>query len=121
VRAVEDGVRASARDTALGFDAGGVPTGAQPDRPTLDALVHIAREAVTNAVKHASPTAIEVVLARDDEWRLQVRDDGRGFDAPAASGGFGLQSMRRQAQALGGSLRMTSAPGLGTAVEAVLP
>jgi signal transduction histidine kinase len=55
---------------------------------------------------------------------LRVRDDGQGgdFDATGAGGGgFGLQSMHRRAQALGGSLRVTSAPEAGTTVEVVLP
>lgn len=121
VEAVEAGVRTAVRNTPLRFDAAGVPAGAQPDRPTLDALVHIAREAVTNAVKHAAPTSVEVVLEREDEWRLLVRDDGRGFDALTAGGGFGLQSMRAHAVALGGSLRVSSSPEHGTAVEAMLP
>ena len=45
-----------------------------------------------------------------DEWRLTVRDNGRGFDAYVCDGGggFGLASMRRQAEALGGVLRVRS-------------
>lgn len=121
VESVETSVRTAARNTPLSFDATGVPADAQPDPPTLDALIHIGREAVTNAIKHASPAAIEVALERADEWRLRVHDDGRGFVVMAADGGFGLQSMNRYAQALGGSLRVLSAPELGTTVEAVLP
>jgi signal transduction histidine kinase len=126
VEAVERSVRRAARDVPLSFDAHGVTVGAQPDEPTLDALVHIGREAVTNAIKHAAPTAIEVVLERAEEWHLRVRDDGHGSDAGDAGGrrgvgGFGLASMRRHAHALGGSLRVSSAPGAGTTVEAVLP
>jgi DNA-binding NarL/FixJ family response regulator/signal transduction histidine kinase len=77
VEAVETSVRAAARHTPLTFDADNAPDLAQPDEPTRDALVHIAREAVTNAVKHARPGAIEVALEHDEEWRLTVRDDGR--------------------------------------------
>jgi signal transduction histidine kinase len=121
VETVEASVRMAARATPLSFDAGGVPVGEQPDHPTLDALVHIGREAVTNSIKHASPTVIEVALERGDEWRLRVRDDGRGFDAIVANRGFGLESMNRHARALGGSLHVTSAPELGTTVEAMLP
>jgi signal transduction histidine kinase len=121
VESVEASARTAARDIPLSFDATSVPADVQPDQPTLDALVHISREAVTNAMKHASPTVIEVALERADEWRLRVRDDGRGFDAIAAGGGFGLQSMNRHAQALGGSLRVMSAPELGATVEAILP
>jgi signal transduction histidine kinase len=165
VEAVEDSVRAAARSTPLNFDASSVPPGVQPDPPTLHALIHIGREAVTNAAKYADPTAIEVLLERDDEWRLRIRDDGRGYDAlrredtrpgrsslgqsgprqsgPGQSahawtggpdpllgtddcpdplpGGFGLESMRQCAHALGGSLLLISAPQGGTTVEAVLP
>ena len=87
--------------------------------------MHIAREAVTNAVKHARPNAIEVVLEHAGQWRLTVRDDGHGFDeAPAANpavGGFGLVSMRESAHALGGAVHIGSLTGAGTTVEAVLP
>jgi signal transduction histidine kinase len=121
IAAVEDSVRTAARRTALSFDACGVPAGSQPDQPTLDTLVHIGREAVTNAIKHADPSAIEVVLEHGDEWGLRVRDDGCGFDPSDGGGGFGLQSMRRHTQALGGSLRVRSMAGGGTTVEATLP
>ncbi len=120
IEAVETTVRTAARHTPVSFDAA-VPAGAQPDQWTLDTLVHIGREAVTNAVKHADALAIEVVLEHADEWRLLVRDDGLGFDATGTGGGFGLESMRRHADALGGSLRVRSAAGAGTAVEAILP
>jgi signal transduction histidine kinase len=122
---IEASVRAAARHTALRFDAARVPSSAQPDQPTRAALVHIAREAVTNAVKHARPTAIDVVLEHADQWRLTVRDDGGGFEeAPVttpAVGGFGLVSMRESAHALGGAVHVGSATGAGTTVEAVLP
>jgi signal transduction histidine kinase len=92
----------------------------QPDQPTLQALVHIAREAVTNAVKHADPFLIEAVFEHGDEWRLCVTDDGRGLGTNGGAG-FGLLSMRHRAQALGGTLRVHSAAGAGTTVEAILP
>jgi signal transduction histidine kinase len=121
VEALAASTRTAARAIPLRFDAQQVPDGEQPDAPTFDTLVHIAREAVTNAVKHSSPSALEVRLEHDDEWRLSVRDDGDGFDAGQLGDGFGLQSMRQHAQALGGSLMVISAPGAGTLVEALLP
>ena len=105
----------------LSFDVTRVPADAQPDEPTLDALVHIGREAVRNAVKHADPLAIGVALEYAEEWRLQVRDDGCGFDESDTGGGFGLDSMSRHAHALGGSLRVRTAVGVGTTIEAILP
>lgn len=122
VEAVETVVRTAARSVPLSFDSMGVPASSQPDRVTLDTLVHVGREAVTNAVKHADPLRLDVLLVHADEWRLQVRDQGRGFDQANVGLGFGLQSMQRHAQALGGSLRVVSAAGVaGTMVEVVLP
>jgi two-component system, NarL family, sensor histidine kinase UhpB len=122
VEAVESVVRAAARSVPLSFDAELVPSLAQPDQLTLQTLLHVGREAVTNAVKHADPQLVEVRLVHADEWRLQVRDHGRGFDPSQADGGFGLESMRRHAQTLGGALRVVSAlGGPGTSVEVVLP
>jgi signal transduction histidine kinase len=120
--AIEASVQAAARGTRLRFDAGGVPGSAQADRRTREALVHVAREAVTNASKHAGASAIEVSLQYDGSWRLTVRDEGAGFDSSAHDGnGFGLRSMRAQVQALGGVLHVRSAAEEGTTVEAVLP
>lgn len=120
--ALEASVRAAARDTTVAFRVARIEQPELIDAPTYDALVHIGREAVTNAVKHAGSNAeVEVVFERDEEWRLTVRDKGRGFDPAAASAGFGLQSMRAQASGLGGSLHVTSEAGRGSVVQAVLP
>ena len=119
--AVTAGVRKAARDIPVTVVAQDVPPLPQPDRQTFSAIVHIAREAVANAVKHGSPTRIDVALECPEEWRLRIRDDGCGFDAERASGGFGLHSMRRQAHALGGRLKVTSDAGAGTTVVALLP
>jgi signal transduction histidine kinase len=123
VEALETVVYAAARSVPVSFDGKGVsPSVQQPDQLTLDTLVHIGREAVTNAVKHADPPLVEVRLAYVDEWRLRVRDHGCGFDPAQTGGGYGLESMRRHARALGGSLYVTSARGVaGTLVEVSLP
>lgn len=118
---VEISARTAARHIPLTLRISRSTAQSSADEPTRNALVHIAREAVTNAVKHASPRSIEVALDYDEEWQLTVRDDGRGLDLEARGDGFGLSSMRRQAQALGGGLRVSvDRPG-GTTVEAFLP
>jgi signal transduction histidine kinase len=84
------------------------------------ALVRIAREAVSNAVRHGKATRVWVHLHSDDDGRrLVIRDDGTGFEVvPAASTttGYGLISMRERATALPGSLVVESARGTGSVV-----
>jgi signal transduction histidine kinase len=117
---LEESVRLAARGVGLDF-AISVPGGARPDRETTDVLIHIAREAATNAVKHAAPHLISVVFTHEDEWCLRVSDDGRGFDPAAIARGFGLDSIASRVGALGGSLSLESIIGEGTTVEVALP
>ncbi len=87
-------------------------------------LLRITQEAVFNATRHGRATHVVVRLVYDDPWvRLEVRDDGLGFDASRADRerGFGLQSMRRRAERVGGRLAMTSEPGHGTEVSVAIP
>jgi NarL family two-component system sensor histidine kinase YdfH len=121
VRAIQASAEAAARNTPLIFDAHGVPGSARPDRPTREALVHIAREAVTNATKHTRSDAILLTLQYTDQWHLTVRDEGNGFDAESKPHSFGLISMRTHVQALGGVLNISSASEQGTTVEVMLP
>jgi signal transduction histidine kinase len=118
--ALDDCIRRAGRNHQILFVAD-IPDGLQIDAVTQDTLIHIAREAVTNAVKHAHAGGIEVRLEHDDEWQLSVSDDGRGFAHAVATPGFGLRSMRARAHAAGGSLTVTSRPGCGTTVQARLP
>jgi signal transduction histidine kinase len=89
-------------------------------------LLRVAQEAMTNALKHAEATRIEVELRfAEDRLTMIVRDDGRGFDAdhpPSASTGhFGLYGMRERAIKLEADLRVTSRPGEGTAIQIDVP
>ncbi len=95
-----------------------------PDRPPQAvelACFRIAQEALTNAMRHSGAGRIDIVVEADwRELRLEVRDDGRGFD-PAHARGLGLLTMRERAQQLGGALEIDAAPGGGTRVRATLP
>jgi ligand-binding sensor domain-containing protein/signal transduction histidine kinase len=89
-------------------------------------LLRIGQEAVNNAVRHAQARTITVNLDFDARSvRLSVRDDGRGFDPPAASNGsnghFGLVSMRERAEEMGGSVRVNSRAGEGSEVLVSVP
>jgi signal transduction histidine kinase len=90
-----------------------------------EAAYRIAQEALHNALRHGSPSLIEVrLIARGGSVRLEVDDDGQGFDpaTPAgATGRLGLSSMRERARSAGGSLELTSTPGGGTTVRLTVP
>ena len=80
-------------------------------------LLSIAREALSNAARHASATRVTLeISAGKGELRLKVEDDGTGFDpAPVGEAGHhGLDNMRRRAESLGGRLLVESAEGRGT-------
>lgn len=89
-------------------------------------LYRVAQEAVRNAVQHASPKHIHLTVTMSDRVvRLEVRDDGRGFDyAPfeRRSSGSGLIAMRDRLTVLEGELDVRSAPGGGgTTIIASIP
>ncbi|MEC7520995.1 MAG: ATP-binding protein [Myxococcota bacterium] len=97
---------------------------ARVDVPEATALClyRVAQEAITNALKHASPSRVEVKLEEtEDGLMLRVEDDGVGFDGPAPQGTTGLTSMRERAAMCGGRLSIDGRPGAGTTVTLRLP
>lgn len=103
------------------------PTG----RVRLPAAVEVAayrivQEALTNVVKHARAHTCRVVLKQAGSLEICVEDDGLGLGVDAGEDaaqtpGVGLHSMRERAEELGGRFALTSSPGAGTRIEAVLP
>lgn len=93
--------------------------------PLIHLLVYqLAREALSNAARHANATTIALVLDEDAESiRLRVTDDGQGFNMLGvdSSSHFGLQLMRERVELAGGLLLVDSHPGEGTTVLARLP
>jgi signal transduction histidine kinase len=85
-------------------------------------LLRIGQEVLTNALRHAQASQFNAQLAFDDgEVRLDLRDNGGGFDPAGRHDGFGLQGMRERVEAMGGRLAIRSAKGEGTAISIVLP
>jgi signal transduction histidine kinase len=89
-------------------------------------VLRIVQEAVANVRKHAGATrATTTVSVADDRLRVEVTDDGRGFDPggrrPTGWPHFGVQTMVERAQAVGGDLEIVSAPGEGTRVIVSVP
>jgi len=101
------------------------PSTALDDRARTVAL-RVAQEALQNVRKHASASHVTVSTALDgDDWTLEVRDDGRGFDAGAVAArgrnNFGLQFMRERAELIGARLDIRSRPDGGTVVRLAIP
>ncbi len=91
-------------------------------------LYRVTQEALNNVQKHARTTEARVALTRQGrKVRLEVRDEGRGFDPSAVSGEgspverVGLSSMQERIVLLGGELEIRSEPGAGASVIAELP
>lgn len=89
---------------------------------SIEAL-QIAREAVSNALRHGRATQITLRMHKGDrEVCLLVQDNGAGFNAARVrEGGLGLGNMRARAERIGASLRVISAPGEGARILATLP
>ncbi len=92
-----------------------------PDR-TLEVL-QIAREAISNSLRHGGANRLSVRLHRSgDEVGLLVQDNGTGFDPASRAGtGHGLGNMQARAAYLGAVLRIDSRPGDGTRVVLTIP
>ncbi len=85
-------------------------------------LLRVCQEALANARKHANAHSVTVRLGYDpDAVRLEVSDDGAGFDPDLVSGGYGLRGMRTRVAEAGGTLTVCSKPGTGTQVSAEVP
>ncbi|HEY6788894.1 MAG TPA: sensor histidine kinase, partial [Trebonia sp.] len=85
-------------------------------------LLRVCQEALSNVGKHARAQSATVRLGYDrDAVLLEVSDDGAGFDPAGVSDGFGLRGMRARVTEAGGTLTVSSKPGTGTRVSAMVP
>ena len=117
LRSQVDAIVAAGTDVRL--EQGAEPVEASPD--VVLAAQRIAREALSNAVRHSGAHRIDVSVGGEHGCLVVVvRDDGHG-DAVPRPGGVGLSSMRERAESVGGTLSVEAAPGGGTEVRAILP
>jgi ligand-binding sensor domain-containing protein/signal transduction histidine kinase len=92
-----------------------------------DEIYRIACELIRNAFTHANANHIEVQIRYDrDQFRLRVRDDGKGIDPKilktgGVSGHFGISGMQERAQRIGAHLDFWSQDGAGTKVQIAVP
>jgi PAS domain S-box-containing protein len=88
----------------------------------VEDLLFIAREALSNAIRHGSPTKIAVDLRQTPgETALTIQDNGAGFDPASVRSGLGTTTMRTRAERLGASLAVLGIPGMGATVRVAIP
>lgn len=118
---------ALAKSSAVGETRVEVSTRVEADlRLTLESRTHlyrIAQEALQNALKHAAARRVEIRLTvRPTKIALEIIDDGRGIQRDEArSSGFGTNTMRYRASAIGGLLSVRPRPDGGTVVSCLVP
>ena len=85
-------------------------------------VLHVVLEALSNVRKHARASTVWVEVQQSPPWRVEVRDDGQGFDADVSPGEthVGLRIMRERAQRIGAAVELSSVPGSGTCVVLTL-
>jgi signal transduction histidine kinase len=85
-----------------------------------EALLRVVQEALSNIARHSKATLVQITLAFTDERvTLSILDNGQGFDpAQLEHRGVGLLSMQERMKALGGDMKLESAPGKGTCITA---
>lgn len=87
-----------------------------------DNLLLIAQESLTNALRHSNAATFTAQLAFDvDAVRLELRDDGCGFDPARRSAGFGLMGIRERAEHMGGHAAIRSVHAEGTTISIAVP
>jgi signal transduction histidine kinase len=123
---VRDEVLTLARESAgpLGFAPRVIfdgPIDTTVDERTAEELLATLREALSNVVRHAAASQVEIEVFAGDDVVLRVSDDGRGFEATSAGSGYGLRNMGERAHSLGGQLDVGPASGGGTLVEWKVP
>jgi PAS domain S-box-containing protein len=112
----------TASNTAFHFDMPHEADHLQLGANVRRELFLIFKEGVNNMVKHSACTEATIRLhVNADTLRLELIDNGKGFDLSQPSEGHGLTSLRSRASALGGTLTIVSEPGSGSTIAFHLP
>lgn len=93
------------------------------DKGVEDQLFRILQESISNTLRHAKATALQVILIeRDETVILRVVDNGIGFDIEKVkTSSYGMQNMRERAYEVGGTFKVISLPNEGTRLEVKVP
>lgn len=110
--------------TGIDFSVAVPPDMTVPDQDVATAVFRIFQETLTNVIRHAQATQVEVRLEKDDAAvRLEVRDNGKGIpdEKMASHASFGLIGMKERARFLGGTMTIESFPEKGTTIILNIP
>jgi signal transduction histidine kinase len=122
-RGLVEGLRSAAMQAALPTTVLATGVAGRYPREIESAAYFCCLEALQNVVKHARGATVIVIEVSSDDGglRLEVRDDGEGFDPLNVTPGVGLVSMRDRLAAVGGDLAVVSSKGRGTRVIGRIP
>ncbi|WP_026966792.1 sensor histidine kinase [Algoriphagus terrigena] len=85
-------------------------------------LIRVIQECLNNAIKHAQPDRIDIRIAKNNlSRRIEIQDDGTGFDPSQASTGSGMSNLKKRMETIGGKFYLTSEVGKGTTIKLELP
>jgi len=85
-------------------------------------LIRVIQECLNNALKHAEPDNIVIRIEKTSHSRrIEVSDDGKGFDTTQKSSGSGMYNLAKRMETIGGKFYLTSAVGKGTQINLELP
>jgi signal transduction histidine kinase len=78
-------------------------------------MIRVLQECLNNAIKHAAPSSIQIKVYKDDSVRkIEIMDDGRGFDTSVQSKGSGMTNLKKRMETIGGTIIISSILGKGT-------
>ena len=78
-------------------------------------MIRVLQECLNNAIKHAAPSSIQIKIYKDDSVRkIEIMDDGRGFDTSVQSKGSGMTNLKKRMETIGGTIIISSILGKGT-------
>ncbi|GAB2493837.1 MAG: histidine kinase [Cytophagales bacterium] len=85
-------------------------------------LIRVIQECLNNAIKHAKPTELKILIFQNGSSRqIEIHDDGAGFDTSKASQGSGMYNIKKRMETIGGKLDIESKIGAGTLIRIQLP